>query len=62
MAELLQIRDGGIAKVKGKSLGLIVFELSTREGALEIMVGYCQPNYRESIIKNLKRLAWKIPT
>lgn len=61
MAELLNIFDGGIKKVNGKSLGVVVFELSIREGAPEIMVGYCQPNFRESIIKNLKRLFWNKP-
>lgn len=61
MVELLQILDGGIVKEKGKLVGVIRFLISTNEGAPEQLTGYCHPNYRDSIIKNLKRLAWKKP-
>jgi hypothetical protein len=61
VAEVLQILDGGIIKEKGRRVGVIRFQISTNEGALEQLTGYCLPNYRDSIIKNLKRLAWKKP-
>jgi hypothetical protein len=61
MAEVLQILDGGIIKEKGKPMGVIRFLISTNEGAPEQLTGYCLPNYRDSIIKSLKRLVWQKP-
>lgn len=59
MAQVLQIFDGGIVRKKGKLVGVIHFLISTNEGSPEQLTGYCQPNFRDSIIKNLKRLAWQ---
>lgn len=60
--EILHIYDGGIVTdEKGRRMGEIRFEVTTSEGKPEILIGNCHPNYRDSIIKNLKRLVWKRP-
>jgi hypothetical protein len=56
MAEIIGIYDGGIQKHRSHNVGVIIFKISNNEGKPEEMVGYCNPNYRGSIIKNLKRL------
>ena len=61
MAEVLKIFDGGVINEKGRHVGVIHFLISTDEGTPETLLRYCQPNYRDSIIKNLRRLAWKKP-
>jgi len=62
MAEIIGIHDGGIAKDRyGHTVGIIVFMITTNESKPEILIGHCRPNYRDSIIKNLKRLTWQKP-
>ena len=62
MAEIVNIYDGGITKdPRGRTVGVIRFMISTNEGHPEEIVGHCLPNFHDSIIKNLKRLAWQKP-
>jgi hypothetical protein len=61
MANVLQIYDCGITQVKGNPRGVILFKISTDTGAAEEMIAYCHVNYRDTIIKNLKRLSWQKP-
>jgi hypothetical protein len=56
MAEIIGVYDGGIQKHQGHKVGVIVFKFVTNEGKPEEIVGYCNPNFRDSVIKNLKRL------
>jgi hypothetical protein len=56
MAEIIDIRDGGIQSHRGHKVGVILFRLTTGEGKPETLTGYCNPNYRDSIIKSIKRL------
>jgi hypothetical protein len=57
MAELLDIQDGGVTIDKrGHKVGLVIFKISTNEAAPENLIAHCLPNYRDTIIKNLKRL------
>lgn len=57
--EIVRIRDGGVVKDRGRMIGEIIFEVTTSEGKPETLVANCAPNYRDSIIKNLRRLAWR---
>lgn len=60
--DILHIYDGGIVTdEKGRRLGEIRFEVQTSEGKSETLIGNCHPNFRDSIIKNPKRLVWKRP-
>lgn len=61
MPEVTNIYDGGIQKILGRTLGVIHFDVTTNEGTPERLTGYCRPNYRDGIIKSLKRLAWNVP-
>ena len=56
MAEVIDIFDGGIENIKGRNVGKIIFKIVTNEGKPEEMTGLCLPHFRDSIIKNLKRL------
>lgn len=58
--EIINIYDGGIENVQGKSMGKIIFRISAKEGTSQDLIGYCLPNYRDSIIKNLRRLNFKV--
>ncbi len=58
--EILSIHDGGIVKdERGRLMGEIRFRVVTSEGKPEFLIANCQPNFRDSIIKNLRRLAWR---
>jgi len=62
MAEIVGIYDGGVIVDRHKKkVGVVIFKIVTNESAPEVMIGHCHPNYRDSIIKNLKRLAWQKP-
>jgi len=62
MSQVLNIYDGGLCKIKGgHTVGVVIFDVTTGEGKPEKLIGYCRPNYRESVIKSLKRLAWSVP-
>ena len=57
MAELINIYDGGTTIDKrGHKVGIVIFRVSTNEGVPEDVIAHCLPNFRDSIIKNLKRL------
>ncbi len=58
MPQVLNIYDGGLQAIQGHTVGVIIFKLVTGEGKPELMIGYCQPNYRDAIIKSLKRIHW----
>jgi len=62
MAEIVNIYDGGVTKdSQGRTVGVICFQISINEGKPEELIGHCLPNYRDSIIKNLKSLVWQKP-
>jgi hypothetical protein len=56
MAEIIGIFDCGLMKHQGHNVAVIKFTITNNEGKPEEMIGYCNPAYRDSIIKNLKRL------
>lgn len=59
MPQVLKISDGGIQKIQGgHTVGVVIFDIITGEGKPEKLTGFCRPNYRDAIIKNLKRLVW----
>jgi len=62
MSEVINIYDGGLQKIGGHKVGVIIFNVTTGEGTPETLIGYCRPNYRDAIIKSLKRLFWNLPT
>jgi len=58
--EILSIHSGGIVKDElGRPMAEIFFRVVTKEGEPEILVGHCLPCYQKSVIKSLKRLAWR---
>jgi len=59
MPQVLKIYDGGVQNQGGHTVGVIIFDIVTGEGKPEKLIGYCRPNYRDAVIKNLKRLVWK---
>ena len=58
----LTIYDGGIRTIKGKKKSLILFEITAAEAVpaaegMQLRVPMiCDPNYRDGVLKNLKRL------
>lgn len=56
MGNLIAIYDGGIRQHQGHKVGVIIFKIANNESTPEEIIGYCHPNFRNSIIKNLKRL------
>ncbi len=59
MAELIGIYDGGFERDKrGRRVGVIHFRISTREGAPETLTAHCLPNFKDAVIKSLRRLAF----
>lgn len=66
MSQVLGVYDGGSTQIKDKSgqmmnVGVIVFRTSENESAPVDHVGYCRLNYKDSIIKSLKRIKWPRP-
>ena len=62
MPEVINVYDGGIAKIKGgHTVGVVHLDIVTNEGTPERLTGYCRSNYRDAVIKNLRRLNWKLP-
>ncbi|MEI7636370.1 MAG: hypothetical protein WCJ37_03640 [Syntrophus sp. (in: bacteria)] len=62
MSEVINVYDGRIAKTKGgHTVGVVHLDIVTNEGAPERLTGYCRSNYRDAVIKSLKRLSWKVP-
>ena len=63
MPELIGIFDGGstIIHISGQpyNVGVVVFRASVDEAAPVDFIAYCRLVYKDSIIKNLKRLAWQ---
>jgi len=59
-SKVLNIFDGGIQKARNKRpLGIIIFNITTSEGKPENIIGYCHPNYRDSIIKTRSVLSFR---
>lgn len=63
---VIGIYDGGDTTIKDKSgqpihVGVITFRTVDNESAPVDHVGYCRLHYKESIIKNLRRLVWHKP-
>jgi hypothetical protein len=56
MGNLIDIYDGGIRNHQGHKVGVIIFKITKNVSTPEEIIGYCHPNFRDSIIKNLKRL------
>jgi hypothetical protein len=66
MSQVLGVIDGGATQIKDKSgqpvnVGVIVIRTSENESAPVDHVGYCRLNYKDSIIKSLKRIKWHRP-
>jgi len=64
MSEVIGVYDGGSAIIKhnGHPANVGVIHLRIAKGeVLETITGYCRPNYKEGIIKYLKRIAWAVP-
>jgi len=61
----MKIYDGGLRKVFGRSYGIVIFQVQESlpdtmppiPMATKKIAMMCRPNYRDSIIKNLRRLA-----
>jgi hypothetical protein len=66
MPEVIGVFDRGMASIKrnGGSLnvGVISIRVSENESAPVDYIGYCRLNYKDSIIKNLKRIHWLKPS
>ena len=63
---VIGVYDGGATTIKDKSgqpihVGVITFRTVDNESAPVDHVGYCRLHYKESIIKNLRRLVWHKP-
>ena len=65
MSEVIGIFDGGSAVIQHKgqplNVGVIIWRTSDCESKPVDYTGYCLLNYKESIIKNLKRIHWIKP-
>ena len=65
MPQLITICDGGFDVIEHNSryvnVGKIIIRVSENESAPIDHIAYCQPNHKESIIKNLKRLVFLKP-
>ena len=65
MPEILGVYDLGTATIKHKGhhvvVGAISIRTSENESAPVDYIGYCRLNYKDSIIKNLKRIVWAKP-
>jgi hypothetical protein len=63
--QVIGVFDLGITTIEhnGKpfTVGAISIRTSENESAPVDHIGYCRLNYKDSIIKNLKRIAWAKP-
>jgi len=62
MSEVIGVYDGDTTVIKrnGHStiVGVIIFRTSDNESAPVDHIGHCKLIYKDSIIKNLKRIMW----
>lgn len=59
MSQLINIYDDGFTKDhKGRNVGVIRFRIVTGEGKPDDILGHCFPAYKDSVVKNLQRLAF----
>jgi hypothetical protein len=62
MPEIIGVFDGETTTIhhQGRpyNVGVIHLKITKGEAAPEIITGYCRLNYKEGIIKNLKRITW----
>jgi hypothetical protein len=61
---VIGVYDGGDAKIKDKSgqtihVGVVLLRTVTNESQPVDHVGYCRFHYKESVIKNLRRIIWQ---
>lgn len=61
---VIGVYDGGDANIKDKSgqpihVGVVLLRTVENESAPVDHVGYCRYHYKESIIKNLRRIIWQ---
>lgn len=65
MPEVIGVFDGGSTTIhhRGRpfNVGVIIFRTSVNESAPVDFIAHCRLNYKDSIIKNLKRLEWAKP-
>jgi hypothetical protein len=63
MPELIGIFDGGTTVIKHNgqphNVGVVIFRASVNEAASVDFIAHYQLVYKDSIIKNLKRLLWQ---
>jgi len=62
MPEVLNIHDGGLQKIGGRTLGVVIVELVNGEGEPYQLVGYCMPVHKEQMIWRLKRIIGQTAT
>lgn len=59
MSQLIGIFDDGFTKDgKGRVVSSIRFRITTGEGKPDDIVGHCLPVYKDTVVKNLRRLAF----
>jgi hypothetical protein len=65
MPEVIGVFDLGTETIKTshgpRTVGVISFRVSENESAPIDYIGHCRLNYKDSIIKNLKRIDWAKP-
>lgn len=63
--QYIDVFDLGTTTIKYKgnpiTVGAISIRVSENESAPVDYIGYCRLNYKDSIIKNLKRIVWAKP-
>lgn len=60
MSQLIGIFDGGYTKdSKGRTVSAIHFKITTGEGKPDVITAHCMTAYKDTIIKNLRRLAFQ---
>ena len=63
MSQLIGIFDDGFSKDhKGRNVAAIRFRIVTREGKPDDIIAHCLPAYKDAVVKNLRRLNWKLPS
>jgi len=62
MPQPIGVYDGGTTSItihgKPVNVGVVIFRVSKNESAPVDHIAYCKLYYKDSIIKNLKRLVW----
>lgn len=59
MPKVIGVFDGGTAVIKQANVGVIIFRTQENESKPVDNVGYCRLNYKDSIIKYLKKIHWQ---